>query len=230
MLSFFLKQNRRKGFTLIELIVVIAIIAIMTAIAIPVLSSGDTRGEKGNSSAKGYYYAMQDIMTNFERSGGFKLDAVSGVGNDLTDMDERWSLQVVKIKFVYVAQIENGAITGFRAYKGTPEVLNGEGVNFPPEMVPEATEYSDLFDRMVKKINNKMAVSTVEDGFLYAVVDSNFRVEYAYWCEADLYPLIGQATKAQQTASNLCGEFVYGAFPESRAIMLEGGMLFDTQL
>lgn len=243
MLSLFLKQNRRKGFTLIELIVVITIIAIMTAIAIPVITSGDTRGEKGNSYAKSYYYAMQDIMINYERNGGFGFLNGSGVLTNLTNSADRQNYTTALIDLMFVAAVTNGEISDVKAYIGTSDGFNGVsgdmvemGLNTSVSpgdasdtenraKANDATLYTDIS----RKLSNKMSLD-IDDGFLYVMVDPYFRTEYAYWCEADHAQLFAQVDKTKQTASNIVGAYVYGAFPVERSIMLDGGNLFDDTL
>lgn len=53
----------RKGFTIIELIVVVAIIAVMMAIIFPLLSVEKSRIQEANSASRDFYTAMQTVMT-----------------------------------------------------------------------------------------------------------------------------------------------------------------------
>ena len=69
-----MKKNNKKGFTLAELLVVVAIIAILVAVAIPTFNAATKKAEYGvelaNSrsaygEAKVYYISNDDSLTGF---------------------------------------------------------------------------------------------------------------------------------------------------------------------
>lgn len=65
MIRFLQRQKARKGFTIIELIVVIAIIAVLAAIILPMVDGRRSRIQEANSTARDFYTAMQSVMTKF---------------------------------------------------------------------------------------------------------------------------------------------------------------------
>ncbi len=65
MLQYLNRAQRRKGFTMIELIVVIAILGVMAAIILPMVSARDSKIQEANSAARDFYTAMQSVMTKF---------------------------------------------------------------------------------------------------------------------------------------------------------------------
>lgn len=65
MLRFLQRTKARKGFTIIELIVVIAIIAVLSAIILPLLSSENSRIQEARSTAADFYAAVQTVMSKY---------------------------------------------------------------------------------------------------------------------------------------------------------------------
>ncbi len=65
MVRYLQRGKARKGFTIIELIVVIAIIAILTAVILPQLSSERSRKNEAKSAATDFYAAVQMVMSKF---------------------------------------------------------------------------------------------------------------------------------------------------------------------
>lgn len=65
MLRFLQKSKARKGFTIIELIVVVAIIGVMMAVILPMMNSERSRIEEARSAAADFYAAVQTAMTKY---------------------------------------------------------------------------------------------------------------------------------------------------------------------
>ncbi len=63
MIQFLNRAKNRKGFTMIELIVVIGVLAVLSAIILPMFSARDSKIQEANSTARDYYAAVQTVMT-----------------------------------------------------------------------------------------------------------------------------------------------------------------------
>lgn len=75
----------RKGFTIIELIVVIAIIGVLMAMILPMLSNRNAKVQEANSAARDFYAAVQTVMAKFSMYEG-PLSPQFAANLDLGDM------------------------------------------------------------------------------------------------------------------------------------------------
>lgn len=86
MLRFLQKSKAKKGFTIIELIVVIAIIAVLTAVILPMMSSEKSVINEARSTAADFYAAVQTVMSKYSLYDGALSPAYSkGETNALLD-------------------------------------------------------------------------------------------------------------------------------------------------
>ena len=58
---------RKKGFSLVELIVVIAIIAVLLAMSVPSLSSRDANKKASILAARDFYSATQNLFSKYSK-------------------------------------------------------------------------------------------------------------------------------------------------------------------
>lgn len=77
MLRFLQKSKAQKGFTIIELIVVIAIIAVLTAVILPSLSSEKSKIQEARTAATDFYAAVQTVMSKYSLYDGALSPAYS---------------------------------------------------------------------------------------------------------------------------------------------------------
>ncbi len=70
MIRYLQRQKAKKGFTMIELIVVIAIIAVLMAVILPSLTGERERINAANSAARDFYAAIQTTMSKYSTYDG----------------------------------------------------------------------------------------------------------------------------------------------------------------
>ena len=133
-----LEKNRKKGFTLIELIVVIVIIAIIAAIAVPALTryieSANNRAAQAN--AHNIQVVLQAEVTNF-----YESPVTTGT---LTSSSNLFNTPAVAGPPAAVAGVPKGAPADYPGVTGstyaTPTILNileYNGVILPADSVLE---------------------------------------------------------------------------------------------
>ena len=83
-------KRSRQGFTLMEMLIVVAIIAVLVAIAIPTFSSSlhKAREAADLANARAYYaYLQADYMTTGEYQPQFKANAEENISSTITYLD-----------------------------------------------------------------------------------------------------------------------------------------------
>ncbi|MCM1462005.1 MAG: type II secretion system GspH family protein [Bacteroides sp.] len=173
----------KKGFTMVELIVVIAIIAVLLAMVIPALSSSD-RPTAGKGYAKDFFYAVQSYMSRQKLS--------SDSGSLSTD-----GLATANIDFNGDGT-DDPAIILYAEMTGAPLDTAHCGMAIPGADDP--TSCDTITDaKLVKLVEgfmrevDKRVDQPEYGGTLYAVIDDAYRVRATYWSDGDWSETDGQS-------------------------------------
>ena len=140
------RLTNKKGFTLVELVVVIAIMLIMGTIVTVAISTGSTQREADSSKAKSFYYNIQEIMAEQKFKDDFVIpngqSAILCVSRSTTSGD-------VVCAYNISSNPKGSTLSDYITESGSPEI------------------YTTL-DSLLKDFEGGF--------YLYASVDSQYRV------------------------------------------------------
>ena len=175
MISALARLRAKKGFTLIEMIVVIAIIGILTAMIIPSLTY-DQKPSLGKALAKDVYYTAQDVLSTVEIT---NPDAISsGFVCFYAELDD----------YGHVIHGRSGICNPVVGTAGDVKVATIAYSTF--DSLIASTGKSDaqkfMYDKMKTAFEKYVTDKDGMKGRLYVVADSNYRVVAAYWSNVDL--------------------------------------------
>lgn len=209
---FFKRNNAKKGFTLIELIVVIAIIGVILAIILPAMFSSD-KPTKGKAYAKSYFYTAQDFMSQKRITADLlTTPALTGDTGFYTTVDAAGN--VVENGEV---QMSGGAATGMRnvaAVQADTSVTNNG--------------YKELLSDYAFHMGSLLETGEYA-GTFYCIVDSNYCVQAAYWSEGTISELLANSSDLSFEDTCIVGGYVACAYPEefSDVSGVAGKKMFD---
>lgn len=194
------KLLKKQGFTLVELIVVIGIMAILLAMLIPTLSTGQSFEQEAKENARAFYSNVQELMID-EKLNGTKLNDSSHTNNSPytlfyahVTMPNDTTLAETDVYVVYGANM-----TDIKA--GTPAKVNDED-----NPIENLQEFSMSL--------NKLLSPSANEGYYYAVVDDKYRVVYTYYSRYVDLDTLKVATFVKDYYITANGEENYlGAYP-----------------
>ena len=197
------KLLNKKGFTLVELIVVIAIMGIMLAIVIPMLTTADARKNEVREYARSFYSNVQELM-----------------------MDEKLAKNDLPGTYTLVCvQVKENNTEGYNGVKvwmscasdpldfknNLTELVDTTDDDDKVVLSPTTTTY-DAYAEFATSLR-RLLLTNERSGWYYAVVDNKYRVVSAYFVEGEGSDLNAVDGKTFSDDYSLIGEYA-GAWPE----------------
>ena len=232
MLTYLRKMRNKNGFTLIELMVVVAIIAVMAAVAVPNFISSQRRAEaqRHNEHARGFYFAVQNTLLstmendNTEKEFFLPIPEASAVvtRRRTSPIFSGGAAPVQPIVtlgrnfFVYVVMGADGRIESADLRIDTPDSTNI--AEYPTASPPLSSGSADhTFNLLIEEMEGYMAADGKmgrydNQGHYFAMFDSNFRVTMAYFSLHANRNDVETATYVYTTDNRIAG-LTFGAHP-----------------
>ncbi|MCH5207735.1 MAG: prepilin-type N-terminal cleavage/methylation domain-containing protein [Oscillospiraceae bacterium] len=114
-----MRFRSKKGFTMVELVVVVAIIAVLLAMILPNLSSRESNKIRVANGAKDFYVAIQHVFTKYAKQEinitGQDISSTDGSYLSVYDKEFGGNRPIRKYVFIY-AEYSNGKIVTFDGY------------------------------------------------------------------------------------------------------------------
>lgn len=208
------KLLKKQGFTLIELIVVVAIIAIMLGIVIPLFSIDDANIQAAKEKARAFYSNVQELIID-EKLAGTPLPNTSG-SNYIYVKLEIPSDSTVCDADIYLSGSNSAAdilsssnkIGKYEGLEDTEITLEGAHSNKWNEFA-----YSLYKILRITEIDNNY-VDNAQTAYFYAEVDNKYRVVTAYYSMGDANKVVGQEFDPEYRVGS--DKILTGAYPYNK--------------
>ena len=173
MIKFLQRQRNKKGFTMVELIVVIAIIAVLSAIVLVGINNRDSKIKSASSSAESFFAAAQLALTRAQLT---ERSIVDYADADVKYIEYTGGANTTNGKYLFMeAQFSQNGMVGLHL-ENTFNGLMGR--------TDAMTAMTDLEAYLGSNINEYLNGNY--DGYFYCAADSNFKVLFAHFCSSRL--------------------------------------------
>ena len=125
-----MKKQAQAGFTLIELMIVVAIIGILAAVAIPAYSDYTVKAKVAN---------IQGAADSLKTAVALCAQEAGGVLDDCDASSNGIPATLTATKEVLSSTVTNGVIVVTLAATGLGDGVNGKTVTYTPDVAPGAT-------------------------------------------------------------------------------------------
>lgn len=203
------KLLNKKGFTTVELIVVIALMALMLAIVIPMLSTADARKNEVREYARSFYSNVQELMIDEKLAktplpcgnSGYVLVCAKVDRDDTT-------YNGVKVWMSYASDP-----SAFES--NLTELVDTTDDDDKVVLSPTTVTSYDAFAEFATSLR-RLLLGNERTGWYYAIVDSKYRVVSTYFVEGEDSDFSTMKNAAFDSV-NVIGETYAGAWPEELA-------------
>lgn len=158
MIRYLQKLKAKKGFTLIELIIVMAIIAILIAMTLPAFSNDDAKRMAVNTYASDFYSGLQYNLTRYQKTEAPVSPALAADTNSYLKYDASAGQNILTEKYLYIEACYD---RGLKYVNVADRLAALTGVT--PTVSDTAFE---------QQLQNDMedVINRAEDGYYYALI------------------------------------------------------------